>query len=335
MGGWRLRHLISILMGPEVFWVVVCLASSWLAGRNVAPAYLLNNVLSTLYWIGPSAAVIVSYTLCFQFKIPGPPTWWVLVRLALAAGIGVCFSTSALAEKIEAGSGRPGLAMGIMVAIGLHLLVIGCATVTGMVLLLRSGGGGQPLWTFVKQGAVVAGAIAGLALIISFVYDRQTTDGMSGEDKARRLSQAHGEKIGARFAGEWSDGRKNWTNFEIEFVAPNAVRLTSAVKYGEQRRDYLYVKDVVDANILALRADASDIYNCGSGKATTFNELVAILCGVLGKHRQVEYMDNPYTATYQNHTACDMTLAREKLGFTPEFTIEDGINDYFDSGRLV
>jgi hypothetical protein len=59
---------------------------------------------------------------------------------------------------------------------------------------------------------------------------------MSGEDKARRLSQAHGEKIGARFPGEWRDGHKNWTNFHIAFVAPNSIRLTSTVNYAEHRR---------------------------------------------------------------------------------------------------
>ncbi len=223
-----------ILFGPEVFWFAVCFGASWLAGRNVAPAYPLNNALSWLYWVAPSAATLISFTLCFQFKFPGPPSWWLLMRLALAAGIGVCFSTSMLAEKIEAGSGRSGLAMGIMVAIGLHLLVVGIASLTGLVLLVRSGES-QSLWAFLKQGAVVIGVIVGLAILISFTYDRQTAS-MSGEDKARRLSQAHGEKIGAKYPGEWNDGRKNWTNFEISFVAPNSVRLTSRVNYAEHRK---------------------------------------------------------------------------------------------------
>jgi hypothetical protein len=114
------------------------------------------------------------------------------------------------------------------------LMVIGCASLTGLVLLIRSGGP-QPLWAFLKQGAVVAGIVAGLVLLISFAHNRQT-EGMSGEDKARRLSQAHGDKIGAKFPGEWRNGHKDWTNFEITFVPPNQVRLTSTVKYGERRK---------------------------------------------------------------------------------------------------
>lgn len=225
-----------ILLGPEAFWLVVYFASAWFAGRNVAPGYPVNDALSWLYWIAPSAAAVLSFGLCLQWRIPGPVTWWLLVRLTLAAAVGVCVVTNVLVERIEAGSGKPGLAMGMMVAIVLHLLVTGCAGVTGLVMLLRSGNAtGSSLWTFAKQGAVVAAVIAALLLLVSFVYDRQT-NGMSGEDKARRLSQAHGEKIGAKFPGEWRDGHKNWTNFEITFVAPNSVQLTSTVNYGEHRR---------------------------------------------------------------------------------------------------
>ncbi len=227
--------MITVFLGPEAFWAALYFIAAWFAGRNLAPGYPMNDALSWLYWVAPPAAMAVSFALCFQWKIPGPLTWWLLVRLTLAAAAGVCVVTSVLAEKIEAGSGKPGVAMGMMVAIVLHLLATGCASVTGLVMLLRGGNAGSSLWMFVKQGAVVAALIAGFLLLAFFYYDRQTT-GMSGEEKARRLSQAHGEKIGAKFPGEWREGRKNWTNFEIEFVAPNSIRLTSKVKYADQRR---------------------------------------------------------------------------------------------------
>jgi hypothetical protein len=225
---------MSILLGPELFWLAVYFTAAWFAGRNVAPAFPVNDALSWLYWLAPSAATLISFWLSFHFKIPGPPTWWILVRLALAAAVGVCFTTSVLAEKIEAGSGRPGLAMGVMVAIGLHLIVIAFASLTGLVLLIRTGGS-KPLWAFVKQGGIAAAVVVGLVLLISFAYDRQTGS-MSGDEKAQRLSRAHGDKIGAKFPGEWKDGHKNWNNFEITFIPPNSVRLTSKVKYGEHRK---------------------------------------------------------------------------------------------------
>jgi ADP-L-glycero-D-manno-heptose 6-epimerase len=106
-------------------------------------------------------------------------------------------------------------------------------------------------------------------------------------------------------------------------------------KYGEQRRDYVYVKDVIRANIAAATAKASCVVNCGSGRATTFNRLVELLNDVLGLHRTPEYIDNPYEGNYQDHTECDMTLAHEKIGFLPEYSIEEGIRDYYESGFLT
>lgn len=106
-------------------------------------------------------------------------------------------------------------------------------------------------------------------------------------------------------------------------------------KYGEQKRDYIYVKDVVRANLLALHAQESRIYNCGLGGATSFNDVIWILSRVLGVMRETEYFDNPYAAAYQSHTECDMTLAEEQLGFVPEFDIERGVLDYYRSGFLV
>lgn len=106
-------------------------------------------------------------------------------------------------------------------------------------------------------------------------------------------------------------------------------------KYGEQKRDYVYVADVVRANILAAAAKESGIYNCAYGKATTFNDLIKILCRVLNMKRETEYVDNPYAAVYQSHTECDMARVREKLGFVPEYDIEQGIAEYYRSGFLV
>ncbi len=103
-------------------------------------------------------------------------------------------------------------------------------------------------------------------------------------------------------------------------------------KHGEQKRDYLYVKDAVRANMLALKAKESCIVLCGSGKPTTFNDVVRILNETFGLSRTPEYIDNPYGDLYQSYTECDMSLAKEKLGFVPSFAIEKGIADYAKNG---
>ncbi len=106
-------------------------------------------------------------------------------------------------------------------------------------------------------------------------------------------------------------------------------------KNGEQKRDYIYVKDVVLANMLALNTKESCVVNCGTGRATSFNDVIAILNKVMGANRMPEYIDNPHASRYQSFTQCDMTLAKEKLGFVPEFGIEKGIEDYYKSGFLA
>jgi ADP-L-glycero-D-manno-heptose 6-epimerase len=106
-------------------------------------------------------------------------------------------------------------------------------------------------------------------------------------------------------------------------------------KFGEQKRDYIYVKDVVRANILASQAKESCIINCGYGAATTFNEIVDILNKVLGTDRKIEYIDNPYEDRYQNHTECNMLLAEKMIGFVPEYDIRKGIEDYYKNGYLT
>ncbi|MBI2662863.1 NAD-dependent epimerase/dehydratase family protein [Candidatus Woesearchaeota archaeon] len=106
-------------------------------------------------------------------------------------------------------------------------------------------------------------------------------------------------------------------------------------KHGEQKRDYIYVKDVVKANLLAAKSEKSCILNCGSGKATTFNNIIKELNKVMGLNKQPEYIENPCGENYQSYTECDMTLAKELIGFIPEYTFEKGLQDYYNSGFLI
>ena len=84
-------------------------------------------------------------------------------------------------------------------------------------------------------------------------------------------------------------------------------------KYGEQKRDQIYVKDVVTANILALDAP-SGVYNIGTGSTVTFDHIVEVLNRVLGTNLQPDYFDMPYDKkTYQVNTQADTTKAQKYL----------------------
>jgi ADP-L-glycero-D-manno-heptose 6-epimerase len=100
-------------------------------------------------------------------------------------------------------------------------------------------------------------------------------------------------------------------------------------KHGEQKRDFVYVKDVVEGSIRALDAQGSGIYNLGSGQARSFNELVDVLNKCLGTSFQPDYIDNPH-AHYQNFTQADLTNARSALGYEPRFPLEEGVRDYME-----
>jgi ADP-L-glycero-D-manno-heptose 6-epimerase len=100
-------------------------------------------------------------------------------------------------------------------------------------------------------------------------------------------------------------------------------------KQGEQKRDFVYVKDVVEGSILALEARESGIYNLGCGQARSFNELIDILNKCLGTKFLADYIDNPH-AHYQNFTDADLDKVRNALGYQPQFPLEAGVKDYMN-----
>lgn len=108
-------------------------------------------------------------------------------------------------------------------------------------------------------------------------------------------------------------------------------------KWGEQKRDFVSVEDVVQANLLALKAAgpaaAAGVYNVGCGQPGTFNQVIAALNQVFGTHLEPDYFDNPYNFT-QDHTEADLTQSRKMLGYDPQFPLDAGIRHYHATGAL-
>ena len=98
-------------------------------------------------------------------------------------------------------------------------------------------------------------------------------------------------------------------------------------KHGEQMRDFVYIRDVIAANLAALEAPRPGVCNVGSGKARTFNDIVENLGKQLDQTFDVEYIDNPFTF-YQMHTEADLTESKAILGWEPAWSLEKGIEDY-------
>ncbi|NJN27611.1 MAG: ADP-glyceromanno-heptose 6-epimerase [Cyclobacteriaceae bacterium] len=102
-------------------------------------------------------------------------------------------------------------------------------------------------------------------------------------------------------------------------------------KDGEQMRDFVYVKDVVDTCMFLMhhRKD-SGIYNLGSGKARSFLDLVRAVFKALGVPEDISFIDTPADIRdkYQYFTEANMTKLRA-IGFDQKFhTLEEGVHDY-------
>jgi ADP-L-glycero-D-manno-heptose 6-epimerase len=109
-------------------------------------------------------------------------------------------------------------------------------------------------------------------------------------------------------------------------------------KPGDNKRDWLYVNDAVQANMLALAKTAQEnyfnIFNVGSGEARSFNDILNVLNELIkNNHWEIkpDYIDCPFPKEYQWHTECDIKKIREELGYSPRFNLESGIKDYLIS----
>ncbi|MRJ01839.1 MAG: ADP-glyceromanno-heptose 6-epimerase [Epsilonproteobacteria bacterium] len=96
------------------------------------------------------------------------------------------------------------------------------------------------------------------------------------------------------------------------------------------KRDFIYVDDVVQANLLAATSGESGVFNVGTGRARSFQEIVDILKELLGIEREDEYIPNPYTKQYQFFTEADIEETRERLGYEPRYSLEEGIRADLD-----
>ncbi|MBI5241305.1 MAG: NAD-dependent epimerase/dehydratase family protein [Elusimicrobia bacterium] len=101
---------------------------------------------------------------------------------------------------------------------------------------------------------------------------------------------------------------------------------------GEQYRDHIYVKDVVQANLLAAKSAPSGAYNVCTGKKTTFNEIVRFLNAALGTKLEPDYFKNPYSF-YQNETLGDPARAQKAFGWQAGFSVEKGVQDYLGAAQ--
>jgi ADP-L-glycero-D-manno-heptose 6-epimerase len=100
---------------------------------------------------------------------------------------------------------------------------------------------------------------------------------------------------------------------------------------GEQLRDFIYVKDVVDVIMFLMEErPRSGIFNVGTGQASSFNRLVRATFAAMDKEPAIEYIDTPENIRerYQYYTEAVVDKLRETGYDQPFTTLEDGVHDY-------
>lgn len=100
---------------------------------------------------------------------------------------------------------------------------------------------------------------------------------------------------------------------------------------GQQKRDFIYVKDAVRMTCAFLTNEVGGIYNIGSGIATTWNELAGAVFSALGLPSQIEYIDMPEELKnkYQSYSRADMNKTEKVLKEQAQCTpFQEAVSDY-------
>ena len=115
---------------------------------------------------------------------------------------------------------------------------------------------------------------------------------------------------------------------------------------GNQRRDYVYVDDLIDLAIAVQKGEGFDAVNCSAMKNYSVNELYQITCGIMGKHITPQYasdmhywekypslFEGAYTikdsilkAEINKYSLCDNSYAAMRYGWSPKVDIEEGLS---------
>ena len=100
-------------------------------------------------------------------------------------------------------------------------------------------------------------------------------------------------------------------------------------------RDFIYIEDVIQANIKACNPKKSGVYNVGTGKARSFQDIADILQTELNTNLGTDYIPNPYIGQYQFFTQANIQTTKENLDFNPNYELEDGIASYIKEIKRI
>jgi len=148
-----------------------------------------------------------------------------------------------------------------------------------------------------------------------------------GEELCRAYYEDYGLKsVILRAFNIYGEGQGD--NFLIPTILKQTAGDEIVLKDPEPRRDFLYVKDAVEAYIRAAEYSGSDfeVFNIGSGVSYSVDEIVRKIVAISGRRVRVKYLYQRREQEVMN-TVADISKAKEKLGWEPKFNLEEGLAD--------
>ena len=172
--------------------------------------------------------------------------------------------------------------------------------------------------------------------IIPAVTDMYTEGRIASERLSELYNNLYGINVAAmRFFsvyGYHEKAKDGYANLATQFLwAMKNGEAPVIYGDGEQRRDFVFATDVVDCLIKASQNKGFDVFNVGSGRNYSLNELVVKLNSLLGTDIEPEYIEMP-VKNYVMETLADTSKAEKKLGFKAGIDLDRGlklINDYY------
>ncbi|MCK5614398.1 GDP-mannose 4,6-dehydratase, partial [Candidatus Pacearchaeota archaeon] len=163
------------------------------------------------------------------------------------------------------------------------------------------------------------------------------------EHVSRCFNKVHPEMdiIGFRFMsvyGPNEEAKGIYANLISQFCW-DIGRDKTPVIYGDgtQTRDFTNVRDVVQGLRLAIETDkklGADVFNIGTGNATSVKDIADTLIKSFGKDMEPTYIENPVKEDYVQGQYADISKIQDVLGYEPTVTLEAGIKEQVENLRM-
>jgi nucleoside-diphosphate-sugar epimerase len=157
---------------------------------------------------------------------------------------------------------------------------------------------------------------------------------LTGEFLAKIAAKHYGISIACirPFSGYGEDQE---TDYPVPAIALRAAKKEDPFEVwgtGKQGRDFVHIDDIIDF-ILILMDNVSDgsAYNIGSGKLTSFIDLISVFTKIAGYNPPIKTLLDKPVGVHSRY--CDMSLVEEKFGWKAKISLEEGMRRVYDAAR--